>query len=207
IKASPATELQAVVNGQPVQPVTIPSGGDLSNPITVDLTGRLRNGRNTVQLHRNGGGQSMAVQVVESHYIPWSKSERIGTYKDLRMSVKIDKDIANSGETINYSVEVERMAFRGYGMMMAEVGLLPGCEVDRASLEKTVKESNWSLWRYDVLPDRVVFYVWPRAAATTINFAVKPRFPVHAKLAASTLYDYYNPEARVLVEPQVVTIR
>src|SRR5581483_4476358 len=37
IKASPATELQAVVNGQPVQPVTIPSGGGLSNPITVDL--------------------------------------------------------------------------------------------------------------------------------------------------------------------------
>ena len=152
-------------------------------------------------------GQSVAVQVIESYYIPWSKSENIGQSRGLRMSVKTDKEEAKAGETINYNVEVERLAFRGYGMMLAEIGVPPGCEVDRESLERAVKNSARELWRYDVLPDRVVFYVWPRAATTKIQFSVKPRFSIRAKQAASVLYDYYNPEAKVTVEPRILTVR
>src|SRR5574341_1286003 len=53
-------------------------------------------------------------------------------------------------------VVAERVASRGYRMMLAEIGLPPGADVDRASLEQAVKESGWDLNHYDVLPDRVV---------------------------------------------------
>ena len=39
-------------------------------------------------------------------------------------------------QEINCTVEAERIAFRGYGMLLAEIGLPPGADVDRASLEK-----------------------------------------------------------------------
>ena len=85
--------------------------------------------------------------------------------------------------------------------MLAEIGLPPGAEVDRASLEAIV--SDWSLGidRYDVLPDRVVLYLWPEAGGVSFDFIVRARMPMVAKSAASILYDYYNPEALSEVAP------
>lgn len=105
------------------------------------------------------------------------------------------------GELIRCSVKAERVGFRGYGMMLAEVGLAPGMEVDRASLEGAPVD------RYEVLPDRVVFYLWPRAGGVSFEFFVRARMRMQAKTGASVLFDYYNPEARTEVAPVVVVVR
>ncbi|HKC62434.1 MAG TPA: hypothetical protein VKB86_02295, partial [Pyrinomonadaceae bacterium] len=87
------------------------------------------------------------------------------------------------------------------------IGLPPGADVDRASLEEAVKNSVWSLSRYDVLPDRLVVYLWPRAEGTKFEFKFRPRFGLTAQTAPSILYDYYNPEARVTVAPTKFVVR
>jgi len=89
--------------------------------------------------------------------------------------------------------------------MLAEVGIPPGAEVDRSSLEAALKD--WSVAQYDVLPDRVVVYLWPKAGGTSFNFKFRPRFGLTAKSAASKLYDYYNPEATVVAPPSVFKVR
>src|ERR1700675_3691247 len=88
------------------------------------------------------------------------------------------------------------LIFSGYGMMLAEIGLPPGADVDRASLDAAMKGSDWSISQYDVLPDRVIVYLWPRAGGTKFDFTFRPRFGLRAQTAASLVYDYYNPEAR-----------
>jgi len=98
-------------------------------------------------------------------------------------------------------VHAERVGFRGYGMMLAEVGLPPGADVDRPSLDSAVSASGWDLQSYEVQPDRVVFYLWPRAGGTTFSFTFKPRFGITVQSSESVLYDYYNPEARASVPP------
>jgi hypothetical protein len=60
---------------------------------------------------------------------------------------------------------------------------------------------------YDVLPDRVVVYLWPTAGGTTFNFQFRPRFGMTARSTASTLYDYYNPDASTYAEPQQFVVR
>ncbi|HKS80416.1 MAG TPA: hypothetical protein VJR23_02830 [Candidatus Acidoferrales bacterium] len=40
---------------------------------------------------------------------------------------------------------------------------------------------------------------------TTIPFT--PRFGMKALTAPSVLYDYYNPEARAVIEPLIFTVR
>jgi hypothetical protein len=110
-------------------------------------------------------------------------------------------------EEITCNVKAERVAFRGYGMLLAEIGLPPGADVDRASLETAMKGSDWSINSYDVLPDRIVFYLWPRAAGTSFSFKFKPRMAMKAKAAASTLYDYYNPEARIVIPPGTFLVK
>ncbi len=84
-------------------------------------------------------------------------------------------------------------------MMLAEVGLPPGAEVDRASMEKA--ESAPGVFGYEIQPDRVVFYLWPTAGGTTFSFDFRMRYRVEAMTAASTVYDYYNPEANATVAP------
>jgi hypothetical protein len=86
-------------------------------------------------------------------------------------------------------------------MMLAEIGMPPGADVDRSTLETAMTSSNWSMTRYDVLPDRIVVYIWPRAGGVKFDFKFRPRFGLRAKNAASVIYDYYNPEERSVLEP------
>jgi hypothetical protein len=120
---------------------------------------------------------------------------------------KFDKRVSTTSDEITCHVEAERVGFRGYGMMLAEIGLPPGADVDRSSLETAMASSEWSFTQYDVLPDRVVVYLWPRAGAVKFDFKFRPRFGLNAKTAASVIYDYYNPESRTVVQPATFKIK
>jgi hypothetical protein len=207
-----ASRVVVVVNGQPSLALELPAGTG-SGPVMKDLGTLLRPGANTIELRRDEGvGQYASVQVVSTFYVPWTRATdtretvRTGDSRGLRMAVNFDKMTARVGEEIRASVEVERVGHRGYGMLLAEVGLPPGADVDRASLEKAVAEGGWDLCRYEVQPDRVVLYVWPRAGGTRVSFTFRPRFEMVAKSAASSLYDYYNPDEQATLPPAVFTV-
>jgi hypothetical protein len=53
----------------------------------------------------------------------------------------------------------------------------------------------------DILPDKVLVYLWPTAGGTTFTFRFRPRMAMEAKNAPSALYDYYNPDARLVIQP------
>jgi hypothetical protein len=108
----------------------------------------------------------------------------------LQLSVHFDKQSANVGEIVQCSVDAERIGFRGYGMLLAEIGLPPGAEVDRSSLERAMKASGWDINEYDVLPDKLIVYLWPHAGGTKFSFTFKPRYGLKALSAPSILYDY-----------------
>jgi hypothetical protein len=92
-------------------------------------------------------------------------------------------------------------------MMLAEIGIPPGADVDRSSLVTAMESSGWAINLYDVLPDRVVVYLWPQAGGVKFDLKFRPRFGLNAKSAASVLYDYYNPEARAVVPPATFKVR
>jgi hypothetical protein len=92
-------------------------------------------------------------------------------------------------------------------MLLGEIGLPPGADVDRASLDEAVKSAGWDLYRYDVLPDRLIVYLWPRAGGTKFEFKFRQRYGLKAQTAASVVYDYYNPEARTVVKPSKFEVR
>jgi A-macroglobulin receptor binding domain len=98
-------------------------------------------------------------------------------------------------------VRAEPVESSGYGMMLAEIGLPPGVDVDRHSLERAMEKSSSVLYHFDILPGRVIAYLWPRLGAGSFEFQFKPRFNMRAKTAPSTMYDYYNPDASVTAPP------
>ncbi|MEQ1764480.1 MAG: hypothetical protein ABL984_15225 [Pyrinomonadaceae bacterium] len=116
------------------------------------------------------------------------------------LATKCDRTSAAIMNEIFCSVEAERIGYRGYGMLLAEIGTPPGTDVNRESLQAAM-EADWSISRYDILPDRIVVYMWSKPGGTKLNFKFKPRYAINAKTPASTVYDYYNPEANAVVAP------
>jgi hypothetical protein len=125
----------------------------------------------------------------------------------LRLSATFDKTAAKINDEIVCRVKAGRVGLTGYGMLLAEIGLPPGADVDRSSLESAIKSSGWGVSQYDVLPDRVLFYLWPGAGGVEFTFSFRPRLALTAKTASSVVYDYYNPEARSVVEPVKFVVR
>ncbi len=92
-------------------------------------------------------------------------------------------------------------------MMLAEIGLPPGGDVERASLDKAMAESGYSINRYDVLPDKIIFYLLPKAGGLKFSFKFRPRYGINAQSASSQIYDYYNPEARAVIAPTRFSVK
>jgi hypothetical protein len=154
----------------------------------------------------------MNASVITTYYLPWAESEataqenfKTGEKRALRLKVSYDHNDVHVGERVHCSVEAERIGFHGYGMMLAEVGLPPGAEVDRASLEQA--EAAPGVSGYEIQPDRVVFYLWPTAGGSSFGFDFRMRYRVEAMSAPSLVYDYYNPEANASVAPVLFQVR
>jgi A-macroglobulin receptor binding domain len=204
---------EIIVNGRPATTVTIPSENEISNPIYVDVSSFLTTGENHVEIRRPDGASTASAQLVTTYYIPWTSSEastnearRVNGDTALKLKVQFDRTETNITGAISCHIEAERVGFSGYGMMLAEIGLPPGADVDRDSIKQAMDAADRGISRYDILPDRVVFYLWPRAGGVKFDFKFRPRFAMNAKSAPSILYDYYNSEARTVVAPRSFVI-
>jgi phosphoribosylformylglycinamidine (FGAM) synthase PurS component len=201
-------QAEIIVNGRPATSVTLPPGR-LNNPVIVDISQFISPGDNQILIRRGRASQLASAQVVSTYYVPWSVSQAAHSTdtasNTLRLKVSFNKHQASINEEVTCKVEASG---RNYGgMLLGEIGLPPGADVDRASLELALKNSGWYLSRYDVLPDRVIVYLWPRYDGTRFEFKFRPRFGLTAQSAPSLLYDYYNPEARTIVAPTKFVVR
>jgi hypothetical protein len=189
-----------------------PSSLQSDAPAILDVSDFVKPGDNTIKVKITGKLPAASIQAVAEYYVPWNGASfrdttRPGDTEALRLAVQFDKREASAGDRINCSVEAERIGSRGWGMMIAEVGLPPGADVDRSTLEEAINKSGWSLSRYDILPDRLILYLWPRAGGVKVAFSLKPRYGVKARTAPSKLYDYYNPDAQVTLPPEDFIIK
>src|SRR6266436_215763 len=203
-----------LVDGKQALTIDLPLANALSGPVDVDLSKLVASGKHRIEIRRSANSSRASVQLLADYYVPWTHASagsdlhQVAKASDaLRLTVHFDKQSANAGESVQCSVDAERVGFRGYGMLLGEIGLPPGAEVDRASLEAAMKASGWDINHYDVLPDRLIVYLWPHAGGTKFSFTFKPRFGLKALAAPSTLYDYYNPEAHAVVQPTQFTVQ
>ncbi len=205
------SEAEIFVNDKRATSVTLPAANALGAPVTVNLSQYLTHGNNRLTIRRAEGSAQAALQLVQSYYVPWSSlSSSVNAsqaQRTLRLSVSYDKSNAETGAQVTCRVEAERLSGGGYGMMLAEIGLPPGADVDRASLEEAMKKEGWSLSRYDVLPDKLIVYLWPRMGGTRFDFKFRLRYGLSAQTAPSVIYDYYNPEARAVIAPTKFNVK
>ncbi len=194
-------QVQVLINGQPV--TTIEITPDKLDQIIVDLNGKLAADKNVVEL-RSSDRSPLMVQIVSNHYIDWKEADAAGRTVNQSRALTLDYTCDRSDgaimQEVSCSVAAERVGYRGYGMLLAEIGTPPGADVSRESLQAAM-DADWSISRYDILPDRIVLYMWSKAGGTKFNFKFRPRYGINAQTPASVVYDYYNPEAQATVAP------
>jgi hypothetical protein len=144
-------------------------------------------------------------QTIASHYLSW-RDVQPERSSGVSLDYKCDKAAAAIMTEINCSVEAGRSGNGGHGMLLAEIGIPPGADVNRESLQRAM-ETDGGVSRYEILPDRVVVYLWPRSGGSKFNFSFRPRYGIDAQTPPSMAYDYYNPEARTTVAPLRFAIR
>jgi hypothetical protein len=105
------------------------------------------------------------------------------------------------GSETECHVKAKRFGANRWGMLLAQIGLPPGAEVDRASLKFLI--SNGQVSRYELQPDKLIFYIWSwRPEGEEFSFKLKLRYPINAQTGPSQLLDYYNPDLQVTLAPQ-----
>jgi CD109 antigen len=205
---------QLTVNGAPL------TGGQaealhtdprlLAAPRSLDLTTMLKPGHNDLVFVSASNASLASAEATASFYVPWQgdaaqSKTQTGTDSGLDFGYSCGTTNAQVGKPIDCTVNARRFGSPRYGMLLAEVGLPPGAEVDRSSLAKLL--DDWTISRYELQPDRIVFYLWsPLAAGSHFAFRFTPRYAVNAKAAPAMLSDYYNPELRVVLAPQVFVV-
>jgi len=215
VSASPA---EVMVNGRAAGKLILPPPDQPAGPVELNLSPFIVPGRNRIEIRPPESSSSAWVAMVGTHYEPWKQATEsktreatrlasTGDSSGLRLAVDYTSTQAKVGDVIICHVSAERVGFHGYGMLLAEIGLPPGSEVDRESLQHAAEDFKTGIGRYEVMPDRVVFYLWPQAGGSEFKFAFRPRFAERANSAPSVLYDYYNPEAGSEVPPSLFTIQ
>jgi hypothetical protein len=202
----------SLTSGQPIEVRVYACNPVTKAPRTMDLTALLKAGSNTLELTSASDAALTSLEASASFYVPWQGNatpERAKTQTGadfgLDFGYSCNAADARVGQPINCTVDVRRFGSGGCGMLLAEVGLPPGADVDRASLGKLL--DNWAISRYELQPDRVVFYLWSwKAEGEHFAFSFTPRYPVRAKAAPSMLSDCYNPDFKVVFAPQMFTV-
>jgi uncharacterized protein YfaS (alpha-2-macroglobulin family) len=177
-------------------------------PRSLDLTALLKPGHNELTFSSTNDITLASAEASASYYVPWMETAmpaetKTQTGKDygLDFGYSCAAEKATAGRPIDCTVSVRRFGSNSYGMLLAEVGLPPGADVDRASLAKLL--DSWTISRYELEPDRVVFYLWSwKAEGSRFSFRFTPRYAIHAKTAPATLFDYYNPDLKAVLAPQ-----
>jgi hypothetical protein len=198
-----AAQIEVRVNGVSGGKALLPAGRAVRAPLVLDVSRLLRAGANEIVL-TGFEPRALQAQIAAAWYEPWGQKRQA---KDLDMQVHYSALTAAMNDTVACDVAISRPAFRGYGMMIAAVGLPPGAEVDRGVLENLIDNGKSGVDSYEVAPDHVTFYVWPRAADVKFRFIFRPRYAMKARTAQSVLYDYYNPDEQVVLEPASFVVR
>ncbi len=202
--APAAATLALQVDGAPTKNIPLPPSNKEAGPILLALGQSLGSGAHRLALTLPAGSSAATAQVVARAYLPWpaaAQASATTNNEQLRLAVVYSSLAPGPGEPVTATIHVERIGFRGYGMLLAEVGLPPGAQVDRATLETALTASDGQFNRYEVLPDRVIFYLDPQAGGVDLHFAFTLRYAVDALTAPSTVYDYYNPDSHFDLRP------
>jgi len=166
-----------------------------------DLTGE---GRHGITLDFAGEG-NLYYQIVQVHYLPW---DVVGEEPEgpLSVAVEYDRTHLEVEGIVTGTVTVDNRDADLSDMVMVELGLPPGFDLDATPLNDAVADGR--LQRYETRPRLIVCYLMGLVPGESrvFEYRLVARNPVQAEIPRSRIYSYYNPEVQAFAPPVEVVV-
>jgi hypothetical protein len=171
----------------------------------IDLKNMTSKGKNNITLKIDGHG-SMLYQIVSIYYIPWDLLDK-PKVPELSIDVSYDKTTLDKDDYATAEVIVQNNTDKTANMVIVDLGIPPGFEVQTEDLDKLV--SSKLITRYSIAARQIILYfdkITPNNTLT-FNYRLKARLSIKAQSGKSKVYKYYEPGVNNTSEPVEITVR
>jgi hypothetical protein len=176
--------------------------GDVTHEL--DLRRFARPGKHRVSLAFRGSGEPM-YQVVARVFRPRT-AVAAPAPGALRLAVEYDRATLAPTEQVTARVRMQAAGGATIAMPVAEIGLPPGFAVDDDALEKLVKARR--IDKYGRGAGSLILYLAELRPGRPLEIEIpmRAKMPARVLTPPSVAYEYYQPESRAEVRPQVLTV-
>lgn len=170
----------------------------------IDLKTLTQKGDNKITLSINGQG-SLLYQIVKIYYIPWELLEK-PKMPVLSINVDYDKTTLEKNDMATAIVNVQNNTKDTANMVIVDLGIPPGFEVQTADLDKMV--SDKMITKYSIAARQIILYFEKIKPSEKLEFRyqLKAKIAIKAKSGKSKIYKYYEPEVNSTSEPVEIQV-
>lgn len=188
--------INVVMNGTRVKELSINrENADVMHQI--DLTKYLGK-ENTVEISVHGEGNFL-YELTRAYYIPW-KDLPHPVQPMFAIDVDYDRTKLSINDIVNVDVSVKLKRAGTAQMVMIDLGIPPGFEVQTPTLDELVGKK---IQKYTVTPRQLIIYLDEITSREPVQFSysIKAKYPIKAKVRSSRVYEYYNTSDEGVEEP------
>ena len=153
---------------------------------------------------RSRGRANVMYQIVGRYYDPWRQARQ--AREPLTIKLRYDRKRLKVDDTLTADVEVRYHLRRTTFMVIVDLGIPPGFDVQVADLRRLVQRKL--ITRYSMTGRQITLYVGEMRPDRPLRFKyrLKAKFPIRAKTPSSTAYEYYTPDVRGVQQPQLLEV-
>lgn len=185
-----------VMNNKRVKELSInKDNADLMHQI--DLTDYLGKD-NTVDISVNGEG-SFLYELARAYYIPWRELPK-PAQPMFTIDVDYDRTKLSINDIVNVDVSIKLNRSGTAQMVMVDLGIPPGFEIQTPSLDELVGRK---IQKYTVTSRQLIIYLDEVTSRVPVqlSYSIKAKYPIKAQVRSSRVYEYYNTSDEGLEEP------
>ncbi len=170
-----------------------------------DLSEHTIEGDNTLTLEYEGDGTLM-YQVSAAHHLPWT-GELPPADSTLALEVAYGKTTFAVDELVDVTATVTNGSADAQGMVMVEVGVAPGLELDTSPLAELKAQGLIS--NIEPKDSKLLLYVdaLPAETPLALPFRVVARVPMEVSTPKSEAYFYYDKANLTTAPPITLTVQ
>lgn len=190
-----------MMNGNKISTLQIDAGNaDVMHQI--DLTDYLSDA-NTIDVNVIGNGSFM-YELNRAYYIPWKELPK-PVQPPFVIDVAYDRTALAVNDIVDVAVSVRLMRPGTAQMVMVDLGIPPGFEVQTPTLDELVGKK---IQKYSITPRQLIIYLDEVSSKQPVqlSYSLKAKYPIRAQVRSSRVYEYYNTGDEGVEQPTEIEV-
>lgn len=165
----------------------------------VDLTSYILDGKNSITIKSD---KEILVDIFYNYYLPFSYYNP--SSKILDIETDYDRSGLNLNNTIKSKVKIENLSNKTLEMVVLDLGIPPGFNVDSSKIKLNKKVKNVEQTYRQII---VYFEKIEPKEKIVFEYDMFAKYPLKVKTPLSKIYEYYNPSNNYIKEGKLIEVK